>query len=383
MLNSLSIQNFRSLENFQVPRLGQVNLIVGKNNSGKSSVLEALRIYAGNANRELLEEIAAEHDEQTRWNGEERGGPNNIPFEAFFTGREFPKVDDKRISIGEFENDPNALRIRHGFLLEVQQSIEEEGETVVRTIRRSISRDEISEAYEGAISQALFVEKNDKVFRMRFDSSTNRIRNSYLEIPDAIPCSVVPTQFFTMDELAQDWDAVVLTDYQKTVRDALRIISPEFEELAFVRDPNANSTRREQKRYGKVLLSNMQFAVPLNSMGDGMVRVLQLILKAHPAAGGILLIDEFENGLHYTVQEKVWALLFEIAERLNIQVFATTHSWDCIESFSRVAVDRADMEGVLFRVGRSVKKSDNGKIIATVFDEEQLKNITQADVEVR
>ena len=63
MLNSLEIKNFRILEDFKVSKLGRVNLIVGKNNSGKSSVLEALRIYAGNAQRGLLEQIAAGRDE--------------------------------------------------------------------------------------------------------------------------------------------------------------------------------------------------------------------------------------------------------------------------------------------------------------------------------
>jgi AAA15 family ATPase/GTPase len=63
MLNSLEIKNFRALEDFKVAKLGRVNLIVGKNNSGKSTVLEALRIYAGNAQRELLVDIAKSHDE--------------------------------------------------------------------------------------------------------------------------------------------------------------------------------------------------------------------------------------------------------------------------------------------------------------------------------
>lgn len=123
--------------------------------------------------------------------------------------------------------------------------------------------------------------------------------------------------------------------------------------------------------------------VPLGSMGDGMLRVLQIVLKVFAAQGGFLLIDEFENGLHYSVQEKIWNLIFELAEQLNIQVFATTHSWDCIESFSTVAIKHQKSEGVLFRMGRSARTSDHGKVIATVFDENQLLNITQADVEVR
>ena len=84
------------------------------------------------------------------------------------------------------------------------------------------------------------------------------------------------------------------------------------------------------------------------------------------------------------MQEKLWRLLFEMSEQFNIQIFATTHSWDCIESFTKVAVDRPGMDdGVLFRLGRSVRTSDQGRVIATVFDEAALQNITQKDVEVR
>lgn len=96
-----------------------------------------------------------------------------------------------------------------------------------------------------------------------------------------------------------------------------------------------------------------------------------------------MLIDEFENGLHYSIQEKIWGYIFDLAKSLNIQVFATTHSWDCIESFSKVAKEKSDVDGALFRVGKSVRTSDAGKVIATVFDEDQLFNITQSDVEVR
>ena len=123
--------------------------------------------------------------------------------------------------------------------------------------------------------------------------------------------------------------------------------------------------------------------VPLNSMGDGISRVLQLFLKLFAARGGFLLIDEFENGLHYSVQEEVWRLIFDQAEKLDVQVFATTHSWDCIESFAKVAVEKKATEGVLFRIGRSVRTSDQGKVIATIFDEQKLLNITQSDIEVR
>ena len=113
-----------------------------------------------------------------------------------------------------------------------------------------------------------------------------------------------------------------------------------------------------------------------------MSRILQLILSVFPAKDGVLLIDEFENGLHFSVQEEVWRIIFELAKKLNIQVFATTHSWDCIESFTNVAVENSE-DGVLLKVSKSKLTSDNGKIIATVYDEEALKTVTASALEVR
>ena len=74
--------------------------------------------------------------------------------------------------------------------------------------------------------------------------------------------------------------------------------------------------------------------------------------------------------------------MFELAAKLNIQVFATTHSWDCIEAFS-MAANQSNEEAVLFRIGKSVLPKDNGKTIATVFDKNSLHNLTQSDVELR
>ena len=385
MLNSLEIKNFRALEDFRVSKLGRVNLIVGKNNSGKSSVLEALRIYAGNAQRGLLEQIASEHDEKYSL-GENKQTESDIqfPFEDFFVGRRFPKDETLAISIGELASGDDALRIEHGFLIEeniVQKNLY--GETIERSTSRSrmvnSSHDELSSE---AISHALFVTKGERSFPpIRLDQSRPPRLKSRIEISGTLPCSVIPPHFISVDEMANEWDKIVFTEHEKVVRQALQIIIPEFENLTFVsKDKNL---RMKFRRFVKVKISDSPRPVPLNSLGDGMLRVLQLVLKVFPAEGGFLLIDEFENGLHFSVQEKVWVMLFELAEKLDIQIFATTHSWDCIESFANAARNNKSVEGVLFRVGRSAKKSNRGQVIATVFDEDALYNITQADVEVR
>lgn len=380
MLNSLNIKNFRSLEDFQVTKLGRINLIVGKNNSGKSSVLEALRIYAGNANQALLDKIAQSHDEKHFLDQNlSEGLDASLPYEELFTGREFP-IDECPISIGELESD-NALKIYHAYTVEKDYVVtDEQGNK--ETIKRPVSMTQVDlKKFSQLVGEGLLIKKKDNAATIDFNKISAEFKR-FITLPDSLSCSFIPTQLIAMNELANDWDSIALTEAEETVKEAMKIILPEFENLIFVNDSSYGESKAV-RRIAKVKIKSLPRPVPLNSLGDGMLRILQLVLKLFPAKGGFLLIDEFENGLHYSVQEKVWRLLFELSVKLDIQVFATTHSWDCIESFAKVAVDKKDVEGVLFRVGQSVRASDKGRVIATVFDEEQLYNITQSDVEVR
>ncbi len=387
-LKSLHIQNFRALEDFKVKKLGNVNLIVGKNNSGKSSVLEALRIYAGNANRVLLAEIAGSHDEKYTFSEKERGSDDTIfPFESFFTGRVFSSGKERRIAIGEVGNVSETIYLRHVQLIESEETVtSESGESRTRGILKPIPQDTLFEFLDNQpVRQAIQVIKDKKIWLINLDTLDEprrmRMRMSSMESQDAFSCSYIPTQFVSSNELAREWDKISLTGKEEWVTNALKFIESDYENIAFVEDDRIES--RFPQRSAKVKVKGLSKPIPLNSMGDGMFRLLQLALKAIAAKDGFLLIDEFENGLHYSVQEKVWSWLFELAKEFNIQIFATTHSWDCVESFSKVANDKKDVEGVLFRVGRGVKAEDIGKIVATEFDEEELAIITQSAVEVR
>lgn len=390
-LHSLHVQNFRMLEDFKVNKLGRLNLIVGKNNSGKSSVLEALRIYAGNANRFLLKNIAESHNEKFSINYKESNEEDGLPFESFFTGRCFPDNEEKAIVIGEFNDSTTAIKLQHIFLNKTEQIVTtEKGETNSRVSLQPVSKSKISEiTNDDNLLQAVLVSKGNKTSLIVLNDEryfSRRTFDAVFENQENYPCSYISTQFFSLNELAEDWDKVALTDYESQIKTALRFIESDFENIAFVANEsrnNSSSTSSSIKRFAKVKLANMKKPVPLNSMGDGMLRVLQLALKIFSARGGFLLIDEFENGLHFSVQEKIWDWLFCLSQDLDIQVFATTHSWDCVESFNKVARKYKDIEGVLFRMGQSVKASDRGKVIATEFNEEQLANLTQADVEVR
>jgi predicted ATP-dependent endonuclease of OLD family len=93
---------------------------------------------------------------------------------------------------------------------------------------------------------------------------------------------------------------------------------------------------------------------------------------------GVLLLDEFETGLHYSVQEKLWDIIFMLSEKLKIQVFVTTHSNDCINSFVKSKIN-ATVNGQVIRLE---KQQDD--ICAKVFDDnDDLKFLTDNSIEIR
>ncbi|MGZ0080590.1 hypothetical protein CWO84_00915 [Methylomonas sp. Kb3] len=380
MLTNLRIKNFRMLEDLEIPKLGRVNLIVGKNNSGKSSILEALRIYAGDANLELLSAILNEHDESYSLDRTSLDGSikNWLGLKNLFPNRKFPSSENINISLSS--NEKNLLKIEYIFYYFKDESdIDEDGQPF-STRRRVIVKPDLSNVKDSAllypaIRITLESGKNtiQELEETKNQFSTFWLLNSKLY---SFGLSYVPSDFLSSEQLSTLWDEITLSPYENIVIKALKLIDDRIEKLAFIESHQNNS------RFAIVKTKDVENRIPLSSMGDGMSRILQLILSVFPAKDGILLIDEFENGLHYSVQEEVWRIIFQLAKELNIQVFATTHSWDCIESFTKTAIESPG-DGILLKVSRSKLTSDNGKIITTVYDEAELQTITASELEIR
>ncbi|CAA7623828.1 conserved hypothetical protein [Magnetospirillum sp. UT-4] len=118
--------------------------------------------------------------------------------------------------------------------------------------------------------------------------------------------------------------------------------------------------------------------VPLKRLGEGVSRAFALMAAMANARNGVLLIDEIEVGLHRTTLAKLWPFLFEAAKRLNVQVFATTHSWDCIAAFAAAAKATPEDDGSLVRL-----EEQGDRIVAIYYDERQLAAATEHGIEVR
>jgi AAA15 family ATPase/GTPase len=114
-------------------------------------------------------------------------------------------------------------------------------------------------------------------------------------------------------------------------------------------------------------------------MGEGMRRILALVMTAVTVENGFLLVDEIDTGLYYEVQTERWKAIIEIARQFNVQVFATTHSWDCICTFQEALEEQEDRSvGMLFRLDKKY-----GKLRAVEYTPEDIDVAVRQSIEVR
>jgi len=391
MLSSLRIKNFRLFDELEIPVIGRVNLIVGKNNSGKSSVLEALRIFASQGEPSTLFSILGSHDENLRFDNPLASNSRedvDTSYRHFFPGRNFPDRDGAAIYIGD-SSQHSFVQLEHRLFFETFEEFTDEAGDTLRRRKRSPIEKNSPQLFESDITpeQALFITTKQRSFWLDLADSPMGLRRRFrMSASDTreIPYVYVPTDFITGDQLATMWDRAALTEAENYLLRALRIIEQDISGLAFVRKEEVSSYRdKDESRVAIVKIEGHSSPIPLASMGDGMTRLLQLVLSIFSAKGGMLLLDEFENGLHYSVQRKAWDLVLHLAKELDVQIFATTHSNDCINAFSRAATEDHQTEGMLFRLGKSIAEGERDRIVATLFNEEKLERFTQSSLEVR
>ncbi|MDR2116755.1 MAG: AAA family ATPase [Planctomycetaceae bacterium] len=378
MLESLEINNFRCLKEFKIPSLKRINLFTGKNNTGKSSILEAIAIYATKGNLQLIGQLLDERGENIQLN-EKNSVENNLKiFSSLFTDRIIGFDSENTISIGEIENtasEENKLP-SNTITLRFVKYTDDDGQRFVTKIKTLFEQngedDIIGDVYKlgieignGDTNKIFPLEDTERIFRYGIGFNHRSLFNSRT-------LQYVRGRNIDSENNSQLFDNIALTDKEQNVIDSLKIIEPATERIAFV----GEDTR---KRVAVIKLSDSQKVLSLKSMGDGINRVLTMILALVNADNSFLLIDEFENGLHYTIQEQLWKIIFLMSQRLNVQVFATTHSNDCIETFESVLNSSGNTQaGKLIRLDNK-----NGTIIPVEFDAKDLEIINRNDIEIR
>jgi hypothetical protein len=343
-------------------QLGRVNLLVGTNNCGKTSVLEAIGI--------LMEEGSSEALWRSLWRrGETRDEADATEFEMehLFHGHHVGL--DATFTI-EGKNGADSRRV------EARVADANSSESDSYDIRRRAG-----DKHDAILSYLdLVVSWNRDGARQWWFSLplTKRggLLTGYLERPrpqdDSPAVHFITTEALSRDQVLSLLEDAILTPEEDTVLAALRTIEPGIERIA----PLAARTRAVGDRLrGGVAVKLAGQRVPIGSLGDGIWRLLGIALALVRARGGVLLVDEIDTGLHYSVLENMWRLVYETARRLDVQVFATTHSRDCYESLAAIAHPTGH--------DVTIQRIERGKPLAVAFSEAEIVQAAKRGIEVR
>lgn len=365
MYKAIKINNFRCFEKFEINDLEQINLIVGSNNTGKTALLEAIFLHCGQRNPELALRVNAFRGiesikiELAPW--------TSTPWDSLFFNFDNSKTIEiigkneksgvKKLSIKilrqphEMKKIPSALR-PHEYR----------------------AREE-SEIYKAGFSGAA------KVLELKFEEKKSST-TSYLiidqhgqRIEPILPVPSFPAFFQASNiripsaEVAERYGNLEIAGKQKVLIEALRLIEPRLKRLSIL-PAGGVSTLHGDTGIGR--------PVPLPLMGEGMVKIANIILHISNASHGVGLIDEIENGIHYSVLKNLWSAIRDAAKEFDVQLFATTHSLECVAAAHRAFSEGKKYNFRLFRLER-----ENGSIKAISYDRETLEIALESDLEVR
>lgn len=319
-ITDLEIKNYRSIDRLTVSNFKQFNLIVGENNSGKTSLLEAIQFCSGMPNGIFLNQMniirrLMNNDIYTAFHNLDASKP--IVFSITANGKE------RRIDISSIKNPEITYNSREI----VQNSSNHSANYNINVTRFDGKKYTVSYSPEQHLANSLYIPLAN---------------NAELQNSD----KTIPSFFWTPDWAGYNYSnalsKLIINKKKEFVIGALREIDKNVQDIQL----GANG--------GIFVDIGLPSLLPVTLMGQGIEKILAIITTISSIENGFVLIDEFENGLHHTSMENLWAVLFKLCEEQNVQLFVTTHSYECIESFINKAKDENQL--AILRLERN---SDN------------------------
>ncbi len=353
MLRKFSVRNFRCLRKLDIEPLARVNLIVGENNIGKTALLEALYLHF------------KPDTPEAPWNvNHSRGVRGNLADSwqelvwLFYAKQTAASIE--LISKNSQEKN-NALRIR---------LVEPEERLLVPTETDGAEQTNVDMLAAVAQSNVLKLEYTDhtgKDCTSQAHLVPGGISSSSFNNPPSSNVALVLKNPRFSEEHAQRYSSLVEAGREEELLPSLQALDPRIRRLELLYPANK-----------PMLYVDIGQLIPLLYMGEGLGYVLSWQLAVMTAKDGTVLIDEFENGLHYSAQVDAWKAVGAAARQSNVQVFATTHSWECVLAAHRAFAESDEDDFRLHRLERR-----DGEVVALTYDQEQLDTAIDSNLEVR
>ena len=340
MLNDFKINSYRGLEELEINKLKKVNVFVGPNNCGKTSILEAIILSGLFDNAELLVDalVARYHDFTPGL------------FEALFPNGKEPVICLKSKS----NNDE---RVLHSHVTYDKKKIFRKSEDESRTNGRFLDAFELRFDYNYEDKPDLhdhfimrFVDKGEQ-YDIDFGSSTKNTLNVH------VPCKFISfSRFDRSDQFLTSLDELLNQNLRQELVEVLQIFDEDIENFEIV----------GVKRVVKLFKKSEEKPLTLYDYGNGMYKAFYIATSAILARGGILLVDEVEAGIHNKALEEFIQKLLLVCEKNNVQLFLTTHSLEAIDVLLNDCKD--ELENIVFYHIRNSKE----KTVAKRYSGEKL-----------
>jgi AAA15 family ATPase/GTPase len=361
-IREFTIKNFRCFSDFEIKNFSNINLISGINNVGKTSFLESLFVHAGKYNPRLLLSINAFRGINA-FEISSRG--EHLPWDNVY----FNLDPSKTIELTSVDSNNN----KHtNFISNIQDTemnnLIKRFPDLSKVSKESISKYQIQTppTFPGISFQYMKNNNLRESYYLIFDD------NEFTQYP--YPKSSKEPVYFQFygapDESQKLFSNLEEVKKEQFIIDALKIFDNRIMNI-------------HNRIIGKEVLLYVDIGLektfPIHLMGKGIHNALLILLKIANSPKGIALIDEVENGIHFSILEKFWKVINEFSKEFNTQIFATTHSYECISAAQKAFIKSVnDREFSYFRFD----KVDNN-IISTRYNIETLTNALDLEFEVR
>lgn len=360
MLKDIHIKNYRGIKDLKIKDFKRINLLVGDNNSGKTSVLEAALLLLTPKNPLSLAEISLKKDISVQ--------AQNVNIQLNLSEEEswrklsysfFNAEAANHISIASgLKNNPTE---NPDYLLKIIQNTEVNSDIFTNKTNISVSPRNIFFEYcdkAGIETKTGF--SNNGNFKTEQNSS-NDITGSGAFSNSGIKLSS------TIYPLLNNWCTNL--ERKKIIRNVLKVIEPSLEDFEI---------NQEISCYFSSGLK-----LPINYMGDGIRHLLNAIVAIYCSPNGIVLIDEIENGLHWKTQKVLWKAVIAAAKENDVQIIATTHSRDTIKALSEAYEEEEGKKLLGEDEIRLFQLYKNDKIFAETLDADTISGMIKNNYEPR
>jgi hypothetical protein len=342
MSNHLSLLNilaFRGLRGLRLEGLGTFNLFVGENNSGKTSILEAILLAFAPGDRDNWEQVFALRGaswdlptRKARWlfpvsESEPSGPPDTIQIESSFGDIQ----ESLAIRYGEVSQEKSTQVLRRG------------GREIPEEIIKTVNRLEIewTGGNEGTKSGTIICTDTTHSVSRRW--GWHRSSDGPLDrMPVRKLAFMAPRSHHRPEAVAEAVSSCVESGTKQELLPFIQIFDSDITDLDVVVDQGHSDVLIQHRRLG---------SLPLHAFGDGMAKALHVAATAFDVAGGTLLLDEVETSLHFSAQAPFFKALRRIADSLDVQIFATTHSLESLDSTLAAFEDNED-DLVAYRIAK-------------------------------